>query len=414
MNGRRFLKFAPGAGMAPPVLAGRENEKAAIAAALGDLGAGFGPAANIALIGPRGNGKTSLLRWAEAQVGSDGGKLKCVELNPHCFKSHSDLVEALSDRATLSGLVRDRVSAGLNLFGMEFGLPKQEAAKKMLRPVLEKRCSEYGLMILIDEAHTLYHNPEVACAFFNDVQSITGSRRPLLLIIAGTPDTLSRLNEIEATFWNRLDMIGIGLLDVAAAREALRTPLERMGYEIEAGTLDRAVNAAQYYPYFLQLVGRELHNVAEAKLGKHGRGNEIGESHLEQALKEFRLARNAYYADRYRELRSLSLLPAAEAVARVFETNPEKSISTAVFEATVSRSIDKNLEEMAKNRGVREAELWVAEELRNVGFVWSQFGIEHICEPGLPGLMDYVMERAREREIARNPKSGPLDSPSEQ
>ena len=410
MNRHRSLKFAPGAGMAPPVLAGRENEKAAIAAALRDLEAGSGPAANIALIGPRGNGKTSLLRWAEAHVGGDGSKLNCVVLNPDCFKSHSDLVEALSDRGRFSRLVRDK----FNVFGMGSGLSKQEAAKKMLRPVLEKRCSERGLMILIDEVHTLDHNPDVARAFFNDVQSITGNRRPLLLLIAGTPDTSSRLNGIEAKFWNRLDKIGIGLLDVAAAHEALRTPLERMGYAIEAGTLDKAANAAQCYPYFLQLLGRELYNVAKAKLDEHGRGNEIGESHLEQALKEFRLARNAYFADRYRELRSLALLPAAEAVARVFRSNPEKSISTAVFEAAVSQSIDKNLEEMAKDRGAREAALWVAEELRNVGFVWSQFGIEHICEPGIPSLMDYVLEWAREREIARNPGSRSLDSPSMQ
>ena len=414
MNRRLSFKFAPGAGMAPPVLAGRENEKAAIAAALGDLEAGFGPAANIALIGPRGNGKTSLLRWAEAHVGSGSSKLKCVVLNPNCFKSHSYLVEALSDRGRFSGLVRDKFSASLNIFGIGLGLSKQEAAKKMLRPVLEKRCSECGLMILIDEVHTLDHNPDVAREFFNDVQSITGNRRPLLLLIAGTPDTSSRLNGIEATFWNRLDKIGIGLLDVAAAHEALRTPLERMGYAIEAGTLDKAANAAQCYPYFLQLVGRELHNVAEAKLDEHGRGNKIGESHLDQALKGFRLARNAYYADRYYELRSLALLPAAEAVARVFGSNPEKSISTSVFEAAVSQSIDNNLEEMAKDRGAREAALWVMEELRNVGFVWSQFGIEHICEPGIPSLMDYVLERAREREIACNPGSRSLDSPSMQ
>ena len=406
MNRHRSFKFAPGAGMAPPVLAGRENEKAAIAAALRDLEAGSGPAANLALIGPRGNGKTSLLRWAEAHVGS--GKLKCIVLNPDCFKSHSDLIEALSDRGRFSSLVRDK------FFGMGSGLSKQEAAKKMLRPVLEKRCSARGLMILIDEVHTLDHNPDVAREFFNDVQSITGSRRPLLLLIAGTPDTSLRLNGIEAKFWNRLDKIGIGRLDVGAAHEALQTPLERMGYAIEAGTLDKAADAAQCYPYFLQLLGRELHNVAKAKLDEHGRGNEIGESHLEQALKEFRLARNAYFADRYRELRSLALLPAAEAVARVFRSNPEKSISTAVFEAAVSQSIDKNLEEMAKDRGAREAALWVAEELRNVGFVWSQFGIEHICEPGIPSLMDYVLDWAREREIARNPGSRSLDSPSMQ
>ena len=51
--------------MTPPVLAGREREKAVIIEALDYLGEGCNPAANIALIGPCGNGKTSLLQWVK-------------------------------------------------------------------------------------------------------------------------------------------------------------------------------------------------------------------------------------------------------------------------------------------------------------------------------------------------------------
>ena len=264
----------------------------------------------------------------------------------------------------------------------------------MLRPVLEKRCSNGGLALLVDEAHTLYHNPEVARAFFNDAQALAGEGRPLLLILAGTPDTSSRLNGIEATFWNRLEKIGIGLLDMAASQEALRAPLERMGYRIDADALDQAADAAQRYPYFIQIVGRELHRSAKADPGKLADGDRIGGAILEQALKAFRIASNAYFADRHHELRTIGILSSAEAVARLFVAQQTISTSAAAIKSAVDRSIDKKLEDRAKASGAIEPALWVEANLRNVGFIWSQFGNEDRCEPGIPSLMNYVIDRA--------------------
>ena len=387
-------KFAPGAGMTPPVLAGREREKAVIIEALEDLGDGFNPTANIALIGPRGNGKTALLQWAKTHADHFGGKIKCVSLNPDSFSSHSDLVEALADHGMLATLLGEGYSGSINILGSGLSLSQQASPKKLLGPVLEKKCSNSGLALLVDEAHTLYHNPEVVRAFFNDAQVLAMEGRPLLLILAGTPDTSSRLNGIEATFWNRLDKIGIGLLDMAASQEALRAPLERMGYRIEADALDQAADAAQRYPYFIQIVGRELQRSAKAGPDKLVDGDRIGGAILEQALKAFRIARNAYYADRYRELEAGGILASAEAVARLFVAQKTISISANEIKSAIGRSIDAKLEERAKASGGIEPALWVEANLRNVGFIWSQFGTEDRCEPGIPSLMNYVIDRA--------------------
>ena len=388
--------------MTPPVLAGREREKAVIIEALDYLGEGCNPAANIALIGPRGNGKTALLRWVKTHADHYGGKIKCIILNPDSFSSHSDLADALVDQRRFTTFVSNVYSASVNLLGAGISLSQQASPKKLLRPVLEKKCSNGGLALLVDEAHTLHHNPEVARAFFNDAQALAGEGRPLLLILAGTPDTSSRLNGIEATFWNRLDKIGIGLLDMAASQEALRVPLEQMGYRIEADALDQAADAAQRYPYFLQLVGRELHRSAKAEPDKLADGDRIGDAILEQALKAFRIARNTYYADRRSELEAGGILSSAEAVARLFVAQQTISISTAAIKSAIDRSIDKKLEERAKESGGIEPVLWVEANLRNVGFIWSQFGNEDRCEPGIPSLMNYVMERGDERD--RKPK----------
>ena len=236
----------------------------------------------------------------------------------------------------------------------------------------------------------------------------------MLLILAGTPDTSSRLNGIEATFWNRLDKVGIGRLNAAASQEALRIPLERMGYRIEANTLDQAADAAQHYPYFIQIVGRELQRSAKAKPDKLVDGDKIGGAILEHASKAFRIASNAYYADRWSELEAGGILASAEAVAQLFVAQKTISISTAAIKSAIDRSIDKKLEERAKESGGIEPALWVEANLRNVGFIWSQFGNEDRCEPGIPSLMNYVMERGdeRDRELKRIRGSAPPDHPS--
>ena len=272
----------------------------------------------------------------------------------------------------------------------------------MLRHVLEQRCSGNGLAVLIDEAHTLNKHPDAVREFFVDMQTLAGDGRPLLLILAGTLEISTRFAEIEASFWNRIKKFGVGLLDDADAQEALRVPLKDMGYNIEDKTLGRAVNEAQRYPYFIQIVGAELHRAAEAAPGKLGSGNEIGDAVLGQALKEFGAERDNYYNDRYRELRQAGILPVAEAVARRFVTHKEKSISGAAFELAVERSIDARMEELAKSSGIKPA-AWFESKLREVGFVWSPIGHERSCEPGIPSLMNYVLEWSgdRDRELKR-------------
>ena len=383
--------------MPPPVMAGREREKALVADAFERLEKGVNPAANLALIGPRGNGKTVLLRWAQSEGNSRGGKLNCVNLKPHQFETLPELVEALASPNIFKNLAGDSFSVNISALGTGIGVARQQAAQMMLEPVLRKQCAECGFVILIDEAHMLDRRPDVSRAFFNEVQSVASEGLPLLVILAGTPDMSPRLNMIEATFWNRLEKVGIRLLDFEASRLALEEPLKQLDYCIEERALDRAVEAAQCYPYFLQLVGQELHRAATAEPSKLKPGGVIGDDILEVALRNSRTARETYYADRYRELRTRGLLPAAESIAEIFRSNNAQAITVAAFEDVVLDSVNAKLEKWAKASGAQDAALWAEDELRNLGFIWSQVGEERFCEPGIPSLMDYVAELARQR-----------------
>ena len=57
--------FTPGTGAIPPTLAGREQEQMLLNRCLTHLAGGGSLSHDVVLIGPRGNGKTVLLRWFE-------------------------------------------------------------------------------------------------------------------------------------------------------------------------------------------------------------------------------------------------------------------------------------------------------------------------------------------------------------
>ena len=248
MNKPPDLSFKPGPGETPPFLAGRKKEKKEIKRILDRLKDGNSPGQNIVLIGPRGNGKTVLMQWIKEEVDRYKGKVKCVALSSHCFRTHDDLVRSLKRP---EGFRVKQLIAKLPFF--EFQVSPRGAKKEMLRDVLERRCSESGLAILIDEAHTLYEHSDEVHNFFIEAQTLASSGRPLLLILAGTPNISWNFTKIEISFWNGMKKFGIGLLNDEEAKEALRTPLERMGYNIEDRALDRAASEAQRYPYFLQM-----------------------------------------------------------------------------------------------------------------------------------------------------------------
>ena len=252
----------------------------------------------------------------------------------------------------------------------------------------------------------MYKHPDEVREFFTEVQTLASDGRPLLLILAGTPNILQNFTEIEISFWNRIKKFGIGLLEDSEAKEALRTPLKRMGYDIEDRALDRAADEAQRYPYFLQIVGSKLHRAAEAEPGKLGSGKEIGDAILKQALTEFGAERDNYYNLRYRELRYEGILDVAEAVASRFVLHKEGSITGGALEVTIKECIDRR--ESTEN-SIDELADELEKKLRYNGFVWSQIGKERRCEPGIPSLMNYVLKWKddRDRELERNRESSP-------
>ena len=249
--------FAPGAGAAPPALTGREREQRVLTQCLVDLLGGNAPPHDVALMGPRGNGKTVLLNWF-MRACHDAGRIDVVRLSPSLTRSR----EAVADALLPVSVIRKVLPRKLGVAGVgqaEWAAPDASAQELVER--LIARCRKKPVVVLVDEAHTLTR--DVGQLLLNLSQDVRANA-PFLLVLAGTPGLPAHLATMNASFWSRLGdgRLGIGLLSDAAARAALVEPLATHDVSIDADALDAVVEHSQRYPYFIQLWGEALWSAA--------------------------------------------------------------------------------------------------------------------------------------------------------
>ena len=153
--------------------------------------------------GPRGNGKTVLLRWLQGEIETDGG-IDVVWRTPSDLPVLDALATALAPPDRFQSLLPDKlsVSIGIGRLGWELG-----GDPGTLTDLLTLRCAQRPLVVLLDEAHTL--DVAVGRALLNAGQS-TASAAPFLLVLAGTPGLTLHLDRMSATFWNRISLAAAG------------------------------------------------------------------------------------------------------------------------------------------------------------------------------------------------------------
>ena len=367
--------FVPGDGQLPPHLAGRDAEQKALKGLLAYLRAGRGAPGVVVLTGPRGNGKTALMRWFQGEIEAGQPAVDVIWMTPGTIRDLDALATELAPPGRFKGMSPDTLSLsiGLGRAGWKLG-----GGFRSLARLLTARCRAQPLVLLLDEAHTL--DRAVGQPLLNVSQEVR-SEAPFLLALAGTPGLAAKLNSLSATFWDRGELIGVGRLTPAAAGEALTKPMAAQDPPISFtdAALGRVVESSQHYPYFLQLWGAALWNEARDA------GAEVVDSALVDRVRPAVERRTtAYYQNRYGELRRQPLLSAATAVAEAFAG--KATLTENEFTRVIADSLPADTDQERLDA--------VDADLRALGYVWIPPG-GTVLEAGIPSLMDFVRDKAR-------------------
>ena len=366
--------FVPGDGQLPPHLAGRDAEQKALRGLLAYLRAGRGAPGVAVLTGPRGNGKTALMRWFQHEIEAGKPAIDVVWMTPGSIRDLDALATELAPPGRFKGMSPDTlsVSIGVGRAGWKLG-----GGLRSLARLLAARCRAQPLVLLLDEAHTL--DQAVGQPLLNVSQEVR-SEAPFLLALAGTPGLAAKLNSLSTTFWDRGELIGVGRLAPAAAAEALTKPMAAQDPPISftEAALGRVVESSQHYPYFLQLWGAALWNEARDT------GAELVDSALmDRVQPAVERRKTAYYQNRYGEINRKPLLPAARAVAEAFagkSTLTENEFTRVIGDSQPANTDPERLDALDA-------------DLRALGYVWIPPG-STVLEAGIPSLMDFVREKA--------------------
>ncbi|MCY4210328.1 MAG: ATP-binding protein [Gammaproteobacteria bacterium] len=383
--------FHPGNGVMPPKLAGRSAEEKALGGMLEQLLAGAAADRDAILYGPRGNGKTVLLRKFEETCRAAG--VSVVEVRPKLIKSHTDLAGLLlhHDDDAMAGLLEhakpDEVRLGLpGIGGIGWkGLPQSEKdtlRARHLEGLLRVRCRQTPLVVTVDEAHTL--RPDMGRTLLNLSEALRKQGAPFLLALSGTPNLETRLEQMDASFWGRSRALPIGRLDEAATREALASPLGNLSITFETAALDKVTADSQYYPYFIQLWGKALCDA----LVQATQEQTITSATVAKAAEAVNEQREGYYGQRYEELERRGLLAPAGVLAATFKGRDQ--LHKAVLLRALTR--DLGIDEQAGQDALGA--------LADLGYTWrAKFG-EDDTEPGIPSLMTHVQVRLQASQEA--------------
>lgn len=277
--------FAPGAGSRPPELAGRqlivEDARVAIERAL--LGK---PSRSQMFLGLRGVGKTVLLNTVDTMARERGHLTSIIEapenkpLGELLLPRVHQVLRKLSLTDHAKAKVHDAMRA-LRSFASAFKLEYGDLAiavdpevgiadsgdldndlpELFVRIGEAARAAGKAWTLLIDEVQ--YLSQKDLAALIVSLHKINQSNLPVLFFGAGLPQVAALSGEAKSYSERLFQYPEIGALPEAAAKAAIRQPVNDEGANIDDAALTEIFVKTQGYPYFLQEWGHQCWNLAQ-------------------------------------------------------------------------------------------------------------------------------------------------------
>jgi hypothetical protein len=273
--------FRPGAGHAPPYLAGREQATREFEKLLGQTTI----LENLVLTGLRGVGKTVLLDTFKPLAIGHGWHWVGADLSESVSVSEDALAtRVLADLSVVSSSISmgEREVAGFGmpsepvnldygtLGGVYSATPGLVADK--LKAVLELVAtatadeSRRGIVFAYDEAQTLADSPaadQFPLSLLLDVfQSIQRKGIPFMLALTGLPTLFPKLVEARTFAERMFRVVALDRLDEEASREAILRPIDSAECPVRFNSQSVETICAESagYPYFIQFICREVYD----------------------------------------------------------------------------------------------------------------------------------------------------------
>jgi len=277
--------YAPGAGLQPPELAGR-NELLQQADVAMDRVLARRPTRGMMLLGLRGVGKTVLLnrlkRTAESK-GFHAAKIESPESGDLPQQIAPELRRIIYDidvMAAAAKKAREAVGALVNFISafkvkvgeIEFGIePKTGVADtgilaqdlpQLLVAVGEVAAeAKTAVALFIDEVQ--YLSTEELTALIIAAHEVSQKELPMWIVGAGLPQTAALAGNAKSYAERLFSYPEVGALDPKAAKEALVKPAKANSVEYTEEAIEKILDVTECYPYFLQEWGAHVWDFAQ-------------------------------------------------------------------------------------------------------------------------------------------------------
>ena len=319
--------FSTRSGDPPPLIAGRAHEQAVLSELLSDLADGRPGGLGAVLFGPRGNGKTVLLKDVASKARSEH-EIDVVSFTPSMCPNtealNAELLRGVETTETVARSVQGGLSAGL--------VKGQVTTTGTVRPsapnttsAIRERIQRTGkpLVVAVDKAHRL--DPLVGEALLNAVQASSSEAHSAIAVLAGTPDLMDHIRLMNATFFlNRVGegLLPMGLISDDEAARAVAEPLRAAGLDVEPEAEQTILESCAGYPYFTQLLGRAVAESPGLAAGSAVPLGRPGDSVCLETLNRFLERKNRYYEGLWADLRDARVVSCGYLLGNVQSVSP--------------------------------------------------------------------------------------------